>query len=108
MSEIGRFGLATPAADRDHPLIKTFLAQVWFYRGEHVKAAEMVEQVLEQQPQLDGIRPIYATFLSALGFSDEAREQCRRSSKCCERPAIKTVSAPLASSGASASRRLNR
>ncbi|HYW70106.1 MAG TPA: hypothetical protein VE961_03670, partial [Pyrinomonadaceae bacterium] len=27
------------------------------------------------QPQLDGIRPIYATFLSALGFSDEARAQ---------------------------------
>jgi tetratricopeptide (TPR) repeat protein len=63
------------AADRDHPLIKTFRAQVLFYRGEHVKAAEMLEQVLEQQPQLDGIRPIYATFLSALGFSDEAREQ---------------------------------
>lgn len=63
------------AADRDHPLIKTFGAQVLFYRGEQVKAAEMLEQVLEQQPQLDGIRPIYATFLSALGFSDEAREQ---------------------------------
>src|SRR6185369_5749968 len=63
------------AADRDHPLIKTFRAQVLFYRGEQVKAAEMLEEVLEQQPQLDGIRPIYATFLSALGFSDEAREQ---------------------------------
>jgi tetratricopeptide (TPR) repeat protein len=35
----------------------------------------MLEQVLEQQPQLDGIRPIYATFLSALGFNDEARAQ---------------------------------
>ncbi len=63
------------ATDRDHPLIKTFRAQVLFYRGEQVKAAEMLEQVLEQQPQLDGIRPIYAHFLSALGFSDEAREQ---------------------------------
>src|SRR5215813_953671 len=62
-------------ADRDHPLISTFRAQVLFYRGEHVKAAEMLEQVLEQQPQLDGIRPIYAAFLSALGFNDEAREQ---------------------------------
>jgi tetratricopeptide (TPR) repeat protein len=30
---------------------------------------------LEQHPQLDGIRPIYATFLSALGFSEEARAQ---------------------------------
>jgi len=64
------------AADEpDHPLIKAFRAQTLFYRGEHVKAAEMLEQVLEQKPQLDGIRPIYATFLSALGFSDEARAQ---------------------------------
>ncbi len=59
----------------DHPLIKTFRAQVLFYRGEHVKAAEILEQVLEQQPQLDGIRPIYSGFLSALGFNEEAREQ---------------------------------
>jgi serine/threonine-protein kinase len=63
------------AVEPDHPLIRTFRAQVLFYRGEHVKAAEMLEQVLEQQPQLDGIRPIYATFLSALGFNDEARAQ---------------------------------
>jgi serine/threonine-protein kinase len=59
----------------DHPLIRTFRAQVLFYRGEQVKAAEILEQVLEQQPQLDGIRPIYASFLSALGFNEEAREQ---------------------------------
>src|SRR5437870_5389962 len=53
----------------DHPLIKTFRARALYYHGEPVKAAEILEQVLEQQPQLDGIRPIYATFLSALGFS---------------------------------------
>ena len=45
------------------------------HRGDVVKAAEILEQVLEQQPQLDGIRPIYATFLSALGFNEEARAQ---------------------------------
>jgi len=59
----------------DHPLIKTFRARALYYHGEPVKAAEILEQVLEQQPQLDGIRPIYATFLSALGFSEEARAQ---------------------------------
>src|SRR5438876_8681783 len=59
----------------DHPLIKTFRARTLYYHGEPVKAAEILEQVLEQQPQLDGIRPIYATFLSALGFSEEARAQ---------------------------------
>src|SRR5439155_14349943 len=63
------------AVEPDHPLIRAFRAQVLYYRGEEVKAAEMLEQVLEQQPQLDGIRPIYATFLSALGFSEEARAQ---------------------------------
>jgi serine/threonine-protein kinase len=59
----------------DHPLIKTFRARALYYKGEPIKAAEILEQVLEQHPQLDGIRPIYATFLSALGFNDEARAQ---------------------------------
>jgi len=63
------------AIEPDHPLVKTFRARALYYHGDVVKAAEMLEQVLEQQPQLDGIRPIYATFLSALGFSDEARAQ---------------------------------
>src|SRR2546425_6623175 len=63
------------AVEADHPLIKTFRARALYYRGDVVKAAEILEQVLEQQPQLDGIRPIYATFLSALGFSEEARAQ---------------------------------
>jgi serine/threonine protein kinase/tetratricopeptide (TPR) repeat protein len=62
-------------AEPDHPLIKTFRARALYYHGEPVKAAEILEQVLEQHPQLDGIRPIYATFLSALGFNEEARAQ---------------------------------
>jgi len=63
------------ALEPDHPLIKTFRARALYYKGEPVKAAEILEQVLDQHPQLDGIRPIYATFLSALGFSEEARAQ---------------------------------
>ncbi len=59
----------------DHPLIRTFRARALYYHDEPVKAAEILEQVLEQQPQLDGIRPIYATFLSELGFNEEARAQ---------------------------------
>ena len=66
---------AGAAIEPDHPLIRTFRARALYYHGEPVKAAEILEQVLEQHPQLDGIRPIYATFLSALGFSDEARAQ---------------------------------
>ncbi|HEY5075099.1 MAG TPA: tetratricopeptide repeat protein, partial [Pyrinomonadaceae bacterium] len=66
---------AGAAMEPDHPLIRTFRARALYYRGESVKAAEILEQVLEQHPQLDGIRPIYATFLSALGWHDEARAQ---------------------------------
>jgi serine/threonine protein kinase/tetratricopeptide (TPR) repeat protein len=63
------------AVEPNHPLIRTFRARALYYKGEPVKAAEILENVLEQHPQLDGIRPIYATFLSALGFNDEARAQ---------------------------------
>jgi serine/threonine protein kinase/tetratricopeptide (TPR) repeat protein len=63
------------AIEPDHPLIKTFRARALYYHGEPVKAAELLEHVLEQHPQLDGIRPIYATFLSALGWHEEARAQ---------------------------------
>jgi len=66
---------AGAAVEPDHPLIRTFRARALYYHGEPVKAAEILEQVLEQHPQLDGIRPIYATFLSALGFNEEARAQ---------------------------------
>src|SRR5207248_6710712 len=63
------------SVEAHYPLIKTFRARPLYYRGDVVKAAEILEQVLEQQPQLDGIRPIYATFLSALGFNEEAQAQ---------------------------------
>ncbi|HXT61739.1 MAG TPA: protein kinase [Pyrinomonadaceae bacterium] len=63
------------ALEPDHPLIRTFRARTLYYHGEPTKAAEILEEVLEQHPQLDGIRPIYATFLSALGFNEEARAQ---------------------------------
>jgi serine/threonine protein kinase/tetratricopeptide (TPR) repeat protein len=81
MTYQGRYEEAQAELDRgaaiepDHPLIKTFRARSLYYHGEPVKAAEILEQVLEQHPQLDGIRPIYATFLSALGWHEEARAQ---------------------------------
>jgi serine/threonine protein kinase/tetratricopeptide (TPR) repeat protein len=81
MTYQGRYEEALAELDRgaaiepDHSLIKTFRARALYYHGEPVKAAEILEQVLEQHPQLDGIRPIYATFLSALGWHEEARAQ---------------------------------
>jgi serine/threonine-protein kinase len=59
----------------DHPLIKTFRGRVLYYRGEVETAAKLLEEVIEKNPRLDGVRPIYAICLSALGRHEEARAQ---------------------------------
>ncbi len=63
------------AVEPDHPLIKTFQSLVLFYRGEVDAAKLTIQQVLERHPQMDGIRPILAIFLSAQGKHGEANEQ---------------------------------
>jgi serine/threonine protein kinase/tetratricopeptide (TPR) repeat protein len=63
------------AMEPDHPLIKTFRGRVLYYRGEVAEAARLLEEVLEKNPRLDGVRPIYATCLSALGRHAEAQGQ---------------------------------
>jgi serine/threonine protein kinase/tetratricopeptide (TPR) repeat protein len=59
----------------DHPLIKTFRGRVLYYRGEVEKAVKLLEEVLEKNPRLDGVRPIYAICLSRSGRHAEALEQ---------------------------------
>lgn len=59
----------------DHPLIKTFRGLILYYRGEVTAATRILEQVLQQHPQMDGVRPILAMFLSAQGRHREADEQ---------------------------------
>nr|AIA13560.1 Tetratricopeptide repeat [uncultured bacterium] len=63
------------AMEPDHPLIKTFRARVLYYRGEVEEATRLLEEVLEKNPRLDGIRPIYAICLSAQGRHAEAQAQ---------------------------------
>jgi serine/threonine-protein kinase len=63
------------ALEPDHPLIKTFRGRVLYYRGEVEAAARLLEEVLEKNPRLDGVRPIYAICLSALGRHAEAQAQ---------------------------------
>lgn len=63
------------AMEPDHPLIKTFRARVLYYRGEVATATNLLREVLEQHPKLDGIRPIYAMCLIAQGKHEEARAQ---------------------------------
>ncbi len=63
------------AVEPDHPLIKTFRAVIFYYKGETEAAVKLLEEVLEKNPRLDGIRPIYAMYLRALGRYAEARAQ---------------------------------
>ncbi|MBA3514139.1 MAG: protein kinase [Pyrinomonadaceae bacterium] len=63
------------ALEPDHPLIRTFRALVLYYRGEISAATRILEQILQQHPQMDGVRPILAMFLSAQGRHREADEQ---------------------------------
>jgi serine/threonine-protein kinase len=69
------------ALEPDHPLIRTFRALVLYYRGEVTPATRIVEQVLEQHPQMDGVRTILAMFLSAQGRHAEADEQLTKKVK---------------------------
>jgi serine/threonine-protein kinase len=59
----------------DNLMVKTFRGRVLFYRGEIDAAARVLEQVLEQHPTMDGIRPILATCLSAQGKHELAARQ---------------------------------
>jgi eukaryotic-like serine/threonine-protein kinase len=63
------------AMEPDHPLIKTFRAVMLYYRGEKEAAVKLLEEVLQKNPRLDGIRPIYAMYLHSLGRNADARAQ---------------------------------
>jgi eukaryotic-like serine/threonine-protein kinase len=63
------------AGDPDNPLVKTFRALSLYYTGKTDAAAEMMQQVVAQHPNMHGIRPFLAMFLSAQGKHDEALAQ---------------------------------
>jgi predicted Zn-dependent protease len=63
------------AIEPNHPLLTTFRAQVLLLRGEHAIAARLLEQVLTNNPEMEGIRPLLAQALSALGKHEAARAQ---------------------------------
>ncbi len=63
------------AVEPDHPLVKTFRALVFYYQGDVETATQLLNEVLERHPKMDGIRPILAIFLSAQGRHQAASEQ---------------------------------
>jgi len=59
----------------EHPLIRVFTARVLYYKKEVEDAIQILHTVLQQHPQIDGVRPILAICLSAQGQHTKANEQ---------------------------------
>ena len=63
------------ANEPDNALIQTFRALALYYTGQTDAAAELMRRVVEQHPNMHGIRPFMAMFLSAQGKHEEALAQ---------------------------------
>ena len=59
----------------DHPMLKIFRSGVYYYRGDKQMAIDLMSKVLDEHPEMDGIRPLYAVFLAGAGRADDARKQ---------------------------------
>jgi serine/threonine-protein kinase len=59
----------------NHPMIRIFHSSTLFYMGKTDEAIAMMRDVLEKNPRMDGIRPLFAIFLARVGKTDEARAQ---------------------------------
>jgi eukaryotic-like serine/threonine-protein kinase len=60
-------------SEPNHPLVRIFRACSLFYGGKVDEGVEMLGQVLKDNPQMEGIRPLYALFLAKQKHFDEAR-----------------------------------
>jgi eukaryotic-like serine/threonine-protein kinase len=63
------------AGEPDNPLVRTFRALALYYSGQTDPAAELMRQVVARHPNMHGIRPFLAMFLSAQGKHEEALAQ---------------------------------
>ena len=63
------------AIEPDNPLARTFRSLALYYKGEAASATDLMRRVLEDHPDMHGVRPILAMCLSAQGHHDEARAQ---------------------------------
>src|SRR6187399_856852 len=55
----------------DHPMLKIFRSGAYYYRGEKERAIELMSKVLEENPGMDGIRPLYAVYLAGAGRKED-------------------------------------
>jgi eukaryotic-like serine/threonine-protein kinase len=63
------------SGDPDNALVRTFRALALYYTGKTDAAAELMKDVIEKHPNMHGIRPFMAMFLSGQGKHDEALAQ---------------------------------
>lgn len=63
------------AGEPENPLVKTFRALALYYTGQTDAAAELMQQVVSKHPNMHGVRPFMAMFLSAQGKHEEALAQ---------------------------------
>ena len=59
----------------DHPMLKIFRATAYYFQNRIDEALAIMADVLDDHPEMDGIRPLYAEFLAGAGRSDEARAE---------------------------------
>ncbi len=59
----------------NHPMIRIFRSTILFYRGDTDKAIKLLEDVLHENEEMDGMRILYAIYLGNTGRIDEAAAQ---------------------------------
>jgi serine/threonine-protein kinase len=62
-------------SEPDNPLVKTFRALASYYKGDAQTATDLMRQVFQHHPNMHGVRPFLAMFLSALGEHEAARSE---------------------------------
>ncbi len=59
----------------NHPMVRLFRSILLFHDEQTEKAVEIIQDILANHPQMDGIRPMLATFFASQGKTAEARAQ---------------------------------
>ncbi len=62
-------------SEPNHPMLKIFRSGVYYYRGDVKEAIELMSKVLDEHPEMDGIRPLYAIYLAGAGRREDAMKQ---------------------------------
>jgi eukaryotic-like serine/threonine-protein kinase len=63
------------AGEPENPLVRTFRALALYYTGQTDAAVDLMRLVLNKHPNMYGVKPFMAMFLSAQGKHDEALAQ---------------------------------